>query len=251
MSIHNLGKDFKSRSGATTHALTDVTVSIESGEFICVIGPSGCGKSTLLNILAGFERPTNGSVLIDGHHVAGPTSDHAVIFQDVHGSLMPWLTALGNVELGLRLAGVNRAERRSRALEALHAVGLSAAGGSYPFELSGGMQQRVQIARALALNAGLVLMDEPFGALDYFTRTALQKQWEELFCEHRFTTVLVTHDITEAVLMADKIWVMEREGHLAEVLSVQYERPRRLVDGPIMQIIERLREHFLGAHHGR
>ena len=243
--LDGLSKNFMSWNGVETQALTDVTGRIEAGEFVCVLGPSGCGKSTLLNILAGFEEPTAGSVTIGGRRVLGPSAEHAVIFQDVHGSLMPWLTATENAELGLRLTGVGKRERRSRALSALEVVGLSFAADKYPFELSGGMQQRVQIARALALDAKLLLMDEPFGALDYFTRISLQRQLEEIFCTRRITVVLVTHDITEAVLMADKVWVMERGGHLVETLEVPCDRPRELRDPLVVELIEYLRSRFI------
>lgn len=243
--LDGLSKDFVSWNGVETRALADVTGKIPAGEFVCVLGPSGCGKSTLLNILAGFEFPTGGNVTIGGRPVRGPTAEHAVIFQDVHGSLMPWLTATENAELGLKLTGIGRRERRARAMEALEVVDLTFAADKYPFELSGGMQQRVQIARALALDAKLLLMDEPFGALDYFTRLSLQKQLEDIFRARRLTVVLVTHDITEAVLMADKVWVMERGGHLVETLDVPCDRPRELRDPLVVDLIEHLRTRFI------
>lgn len=242
--IDRLDKDFVARDGRPTHALDNVTASIGDGQFVCVIGPSGCGKSTLLNVLAGFEAPSAGSVSIDDKPVRGPSAEHAVIFQDVHGSLMPWLTALQNTELGLKFAGMSRADRRDRAEEALASVGLSGANAKYPFELSGGMQQRVQIARALALRSRFLLMDEPFGALDYFTRTALQAQLETLFCENEFSAMLVTHDINEAAMLADAVWIMQAGGRLVEVMNIDVPRPRQANDPQLVDAMDYLRGKF-------
>lgn len=226
VTIEGLTKRFDAWSGGTTTALEGLTASVRHNEFICVIGASGCGKSTLLNLLAGFEEPTTGRVLVDGTPIGGPSAERAVIFQDVQGSLMPWLTSRENVELGLRLAtGFDRQTRRMKAQAALESVGLSSATDKYPFELSGGMQQRVQIARALALCPRLLLMDEPYGALDYLTRASLQRQLEQLYLEQQFSVVLVTHDITEAVLLADTIWIMD-EGHLVEQIPVPWWQAR-------------------------
>lgn len=245
VSIENLSKEFVSRDGRVVYALNNVSATVDPGHFICVIGPSGCGKSTLLNVLAGFEKPSSGVVKIDGEPVSGPKSDHAVIFQDVLGSLMPWLTALQNAELGLKLTKVNRVERRERAKEALESVGLGGSVAAYPFELSGGMQQRVQIARALALRSRLLLMDEPFGALDYFTRSALQTKLESLHRENRFSALLVTHDINEAAMLADKVWIMQGGGHLDEIMDIDIPRPRRTTDPNLVEAIDYLRSKFV------
>ena len=245
VTIEGLTKHFDSWSGETTTALEGLTASIRHNEFVCVIGASGCGKSTLLNLLAGFEAPTTGRVLVDGTAIGGPSAQRAVIFQDVQGSLMPWLTSRENVELGLRLATrLDRQSRYTKAQAALESVGLSAAVEKYPFELSGGMQQRVQIARALALAPRLLLMDEPYGALDYLTRAALQKQLEQLYLEQQFSVVLVTHDITEAVLLADTIWIMDA-GRLVEQIPVPCARPRELADPEVGKIVKHLRGELL------
>lgn len=249
LSIEHLTKSFESWNGTTTTALQGINIDIAPAEFVCVIGPSGCGKSTLLNILAGFEKPTTGQVRMDGRPLGPPSAERSVIFQDVQGSLMPWLTSLENVELGLRLAGYGGAEKRETAVSALESVGLGLALDKYPFELSGGMQQRVQIARALALAPRLLLMDEPYGALDYLTRTALQRQLETIYLARGFSVVLVTHDITEAVLMSDTIWVMDA-GLIKEAIHLDCARPRDLGDPEVSRVIRHLRGELLQDKEG-
>jgi NitT/TauT family transport system ATP-binding protein len=202
-------------------------LELRRGEFFMLVGPSGCGKTTVLNILAGFEAPTAGEVLVDGHAVAGPLRERIVIFQEPD-SLYPWLTALENVEFPLRVLGVRRSERRARAGEALRLVGLRGHETKHPGQLSGGMKQRVQIARALVLDAPIILMDEPFGALDAQTRIILQDELTHIVARTQQTILFITHDIHEAIFLADRIGVMTAgpESTLKKVVDVELPRPR-------------------------
>lgn len=213
--------DKKSRFGA----LDRVRLDIREGEFVCILGSSGCGKSTLLGLLAGLNRPKSGQILIDGRPIAGPGPDRALVFQ--HYSLFPWLTAKGNVLFGIRQSGrkYSRKEREKRAQAYLDSVALGSAADKYPGQLSGGMQQRVAVARALALESDILLLDEPFGAIDPRLRLELQELVSRLTVENRRTVVFVTHDIDEAILLADRIVVME-PGRIRSVLPVDLPRPR-------------------------
>lgn len=243
--VRGVTKVFRSLTGAETTALADLSLDVPAGTISCIIGPSGCGKTTLMNLVAGFEAPTSGEILVDGRRVTGPGSDRVVIFQDVQGSLMPWLTARRNVEFGMRLAGVDAGERADRALHALELVGLGDAVDKYVSELSGGMQQRVQIARALVLSPGVLLMDEPFGALDYLTRSRLQSQLQELHGRTRVTLLFVTHDISEAAILGDDIYVMAPGGRLVERLEMPMPRPRSVTDPEVVKVINQLMELIL------
>jgi NitT/TauT family transport system ATP-binding protein len=209
-----------------TLALENINLSIDEGEFICILGPSGCGKSTLLSVLEGLNTSSSGGIYIDGKEVKGPGTDRAVVFQ--HYSLFPWLTAKGNVIFGIRQSGkkYSKAERNQLAEEYLNSVGLSYAMDKYPAQLSGGMQQRVAIARALALEADILLMDEPFGAIDPKLRLELQEMFSRLSKEKKKTVVFVTHDIDEAILLADRIIVME-PGKIREDIKVTIPNPRK------------------------
>ncbi len=207
-------------------ALDNVSLSIEEGEFVCLLGPSGCGKSTLLSLLEGLNRTDSGEIRIDSAAISGPGRERAVVFQ--HYSLFPWLTARKNIIFGIRQSGMrhSREEQRRIADYYLECVGLGNAGGRYPAELSGGMQQRVAIARALAMEADILLMDEPFGAIDPKLRQDLQELISRLSVEHHKTVVFVTHDIDEAILLADRIVVMEPK-RIHAVVPVKFHRPRR------------------------
>ena len=209
-----------------TSALEDISLNIEEGEFVCLLGPSGCGKSTLLSLLEGLNRPLSGEILIDGKPVDGPGTDRAVVFQ--HYSLFPWLTARKNIIFGIRQSGCRdaQAKMREKADRYLREVGLGDAGDKYPAELSGGMQQRVAIARALAMESEILLMDEPFGAIDPKLRASLQELVSSLCREHRKTVVFVTHDIDEAIILADRIVVMEPK-RIRSVERVELPFPRR------------------------
>lgn len=201
-------------------ALDHVSLSVEKGEFICLLGPSGCGKTTLLNVMAGFEKAAEGSITIDGEAVTGPDIRYVTIFQNY--GLLPWRTVRKNVELGLEQKKLSKEERRRIAENYLDLVGLKAAAHKHPYQLSGGMQQRVAIARALAMNPGILFMDEPFGALDAITRMKLQEDILRICREEKKTIVFVTHDIEEAVYLADRIVVMSANpGRIKSIVKVQ------------------------------
>src|SRR5918995_600979 len=200
--------------------------SIEQSEFLCLVGPSGCGKSTLLNILAGFLRPTGGEIKIGGKPVNGHGTDRGVVFQDF-AQLFPWRTALGNVTFGLEMKGVGKTERERIAMEQLELVKLGKFANAYPHHLSGGMQQRVAIARALAYDPAVLLMDEPFAALDAMTRDEMQKLVAEVWRETRKTVIYVTHNVAEAVYLADRVLVMTpHPGTVKVELPIRLQRPR-------------------------
>lgn len=211
--------------------VADLDLTLGEGELFVLIGPSGCGKTTVLNLLAGFEQPTAGEVRVDGRRVEHPDVDRTVVFQD-DDSLLPWLTASENVEFGLRATGVPARARRERAAEQLARLGLADDRDKFPRELSGGMRQRVQIARAMVGSGRVLIMDEPFGKLDAQTRMELQQQLVALWQDTGRTILFVTHDIDEAVLLGDRVGVMGVRpiGHLAEVLPVTLPRPRRRDD---------------------
>lgn len=207
-------------------AVRDVSFSVGESEFVCVVGRSGCGKTTLLNIIAGFLPPTKGDLLIGGRPVSGRGTDRGIVFQDF-AQLFPWRTAQRNVEFGLEMRGVPRAERAAVARRFLGLVKLDGFAGAYPHELSGGMQQRVAIARALAYNPSVLLMDEPFAALDALTRDDMQRLLVDVWRETRKTVVYVTHNVAEAVYLADRIVVMTpHPGTVGADISVRLPRPR-------------------------
>jgi NitT/TauT family transport system ATP-binding protein len=241
VALEAVGKTFRSRGGRGWEAVRGFTLGLEEGEFFCLLGTSGCGKTTVLNMVAGFERPTAGRILLDGRAVAGPGADRGVVFQG-HDSLYDWLTALDNVAFGLRLRGVGRRERRDRAARFLDLVGLSGQGAKHPQELSGGMKQRIQIARALAADPRILLMDEPFGALDALTRAALQAELSRIWAGTRKTVLFITHDIEEAVALATRIGVMTRGpgGTLKAVLPVDLPFPRERISDAFMTVFRRV-----------
>src|SRR5215813_3332169 len=200
--------------------------SIEQSEFLCIVGPSGCGKSTLLNIIAGFLSPTDGEIRIGGQQVTGYGQDRGVVFQDF-AQLFPWRTALGNVAFGLEMKGMAKDERETVALRQLALVKLEKFARSYPHHLSGGMQQRVAIARALAYNPAVLLMDEPFAALDALTRDDMQRLLADVWRETGKTVIYVTHNVAEAVYLADRVVVMTpHPGRLKSEISIALPRPR-------------------------
>jgi NitT/TauT family transport system ATP-binding protein len=226
--ITSVGKSFAGRQTRRTVVFREITLSIRDGEFVFFLGPSGCGKSTLLNILAGFEAPSEGRVLVRGKPIIGPDSRRVVVFQDVQGSLFPWLSAQENVEFGMKMAGMERKKRRQLAEFYLELVGLQDAARKMPFELSGGMKQRVQIARALTTNPEILLMDEPFGALDAQSRNLLQGELEAIWQRTGKTIVFVTHDVTEAVRLGDRIVVFSAgpDARVSEIIPIELARPR-------------------------
>ena len=203
-----------------------VSFTAAQSEFVCLLGPSGCGKTTLLNMIAGFLTPAEGEIRVGGRPVSGQGFDRGIVFQDF-AQLFPWRTALGNVEFGLEMKGVPKAERERIALEQLRLVKLEKFAGAYPHHLSGGMQQRVAIARALAYNPGVLLMDEPFAALDAMTRDDMQRLLAEVWRETRKTVIYVTHNVAEAVYLADRVIVMTAHpGTVKADVPVRLQRPR-------------------------
>ena len=210
----------------TVVGVQSLSLDIADSEFVCIVGPSGCGKSTLLNIIAGFLTPSTGEILIGGNAVTGYGLDRGVVFQDF-AQLFPWRTALGNVTFGLEMKGVPKAEREEIALKQLDMVKLAKFARSYPHHLSGGMQQRVAIARALAYNPSVLLMDEPFAALDALTRDDMQRLLAEVWRETRKTVIYVTHNVAEAVFLADRVVVMTpHPGTMKTQVPIELERPR-------------------------
>jgi NitT/TauT family transport system ATP-binding protein len=208
------------------HAVDTVSFNIAASEFLCIVGPSGCGKSTLLNIIAGFIPPTDGEIRIGGKQITGHGMDRGVVFQDF-AQLFPWRTALGNVAFGLEMKGLAKDEREEIALRQLALVKLEKFARSYPHHLSGGMQQRVAIARALAYNPAVLLMDEPFAALDALTRDDMQRLLADVWRETAKTVIYVTHNVAEAVYLADRVVVMSpHPGRLKSEISIALPRPR-------------------------
>ena len=227
--VRNVSKDFKRRnadgSENTIHVLDDISFEIARGEFVCLLGFSGCGKSTLLNMLAGFEKPTNGIVMIDGEEVKKPSARYITIFQ--HYGLLPWRNVKKNIELGLENKNISREEREQAAQKYLELVGLKGLEQQFPSLLSGGQQQRVAIARGLAVNPEILFMDEPFGALDPITRNKLQDDLLTIVKEQKKTVIFVTHDIEEAVYLADRVFVMQANpGKIQKIYEVKIQRPR-------------------------
>jgi len=207
-------------------AVKGVSFGVAPSEFLCVLGPSGCGKTTILNMLAGFLVPTSGEILIDGHAVRGQGQDRGVVFQDF-AQLFPWRSARRNVEFGLEMRGVPEKHRRETALHFLSLVRLDRFADVYPHQLSGGMQQRVAIARALAYNPGVLLMDEPFAALDAMTRDEMQKQLTEIWQETKKTVVYITHNVAEAVYLADHVLILAAHpGTVKTMIRLDLPRPR-------------------------
>ena len=225
---------FKSfpHNGQAVEVLEDINLTVADGEFVCLVGPSGCGKSTVIHLIAGLERPTSGDVLVGGKPVTEPEASRTVVFQDA--ALFPWLSVLGNVEFGLRMAGLEPRKRRERALEYIRLVHLSKFIHAYPHQLSGGMKQRVAIARALALQPAILLLDEPFAALDAQTRAVLQNELLEIWQLARPTIFFVTHNVREATGLADRVYVISsRPGRIRDVQPVAVPRPRH-AENPVL-----------------
>ena len=223
--IQALSKTFDTKRDRRHLAITEVSLGVAAGEFVSILGPSGCGKSTLLYIVGGFVRPSSGSVMVNGRAVTGPGPDRGPVFQEY--ALIPWKTALGNVMYGLERSGVAKAEARKRARELLALVHLEGYERFYPKELSGGMKQRVALARTLAYDPGILLMDEPFGALDAQTRTRLQNDLLDIWERDRKTVLFVTHSVEEAVFLSDRVAVMTRSpGRIKEIIPIALPRPR-------------------------
>ena len=231
LSIHIEGAQMRYPGGRERPpymALENINLEVRGGEFFCLLGPSGCGKTTLLNLIAGFERPTQGSVKAAGRTITGPDRQRGVVFQ-TERALFDWLTVEENVAFGPKIRGISRSEWNDNVREKLHLVGLDKHRAKLPRELSGGMKQRVQIARVLANDPEIMLMDEPFAALDAYTRGKMQQEISRIWENMRRTVVFVTHDITEAIWLADRIGIMTQgpRSFIREIYEVNLPRPRR------------------------
>lgn len=225
ISIKNLCKKYKTKENLTVDALKNINLDIDKNDFICIVGPSGCGKSTLLRIIAGLESASEGEILYVGKQLKKPTREIGMVFQDY--SLLPWRTVLDNIALGLEFKGVSKSKRQEIALKYLKLIDMENFKKAYPYELSGGMQQRVAIARALANDPNVLLMDEPFGALDAHTRILLQKELLRIWEQNKKTILFVTHSVDEAVYLADKVVVMSsRPGKIKQIVDIDIKRPR-------------------------
>lgn len=223
--VQQLNKTYTTEQGKKVLALEDINLDISTNDFICLVGPSGCGKSTLLKILAGLDCPSSGSAFFQRVAISKPTKEIGMVFQEY--SLLPWRTVIDNISLGLEFNKQPKQERLEEAIRFMQLVGLEEFAKAYPYELSGGMQQRVAIARALANNPKVLLMDEPFGALDAYTRILLQKELLRIWEKNRKTIVFVTHSVDEAIYLADFIVVMSSQpGRIKKVIKVEMPRPR-------------------------
>lgn len=238
VSVKNVSKVYSTGFGKKAsefYALKDVSLDIREGEFVTLVGPSGCGKSTILNIIAGFEKADRGDVLFEGKPITGAGPERLVLFQDP--GLFPWLNVQQNIEFGMKVAGVPKAERRDRAMKYLEMVHLRKFRRSYPFQLSGGMKQRTAIARALAVEPRMLLMDEPFAALDPRTRDLLHLELQRLWIETKKTIVFVTHSVEEAVRLADRIVIMASQpGRIRKVVPVSLPHPRDFFDPALIEL---------------
>jgi NitT/TauT family transport system ATP-binding protein len=228
LTIRNLTKTyFDPYRALQVNAVRGVSLEVEQGDFICVVGPSGCGKSTILNMVAGFLPPSGGEILVGGRAVKGPGPDRGVVFQSF--ALFPWKTVLENVAFGPKMRGIKKGEREAIAREYLALAGLSHAADRYPNELSGGMQQRVGVARALANKPEVLLMDEPFASVDAQTRMTLQEELTRIWQERRPTIIFITHDVGEAVFLANRVVVLSK-GQVLDDVAIDLPRPRRWDD---------------------
>ncbi len=247
--VKNIDKTFVTEKGQSIHALQGVSLEIRNNDFVCLVGPSGCGKSTLLRIIAGLERASAGTVVFQGQPVTKPDKRLGMVFQEY--SLLPWRTVADNVALGLEFAKKPIRERRKVSKRFLDLVGLADFATSYPYELSGGMRQRVAIARALANDPDVLLMDEPFGALDAHTRILLQRELLRIWEANRKTIVFVTHSVDEAIYLADRIMVMSKgPGKIRDIININMARPRNranLLYGQLSaRILDMLEEEVQG-----
>ncbi|MDZ4136580.1 MAG: ABC transporter ATP-binding protein, partial [Paracoccaceae bacterium] len=224
VTVRDLSKSF-TLNGQELSVLRDLQLDVRGGESLAIVGPSGCGKTTLLRVLAGLETPDAGEVLIDGHPVQGVGTERAIIFQEPR--LLPWLTVLGNVAFGLEVRGETKPRAEARARHYIRLVGLTEFELAYPRQLSGGMAQRVGIARALTVQPEILLLDEPLGALDAMTKLTMQEELSRIWREERVTMILVTHDLEEAIYLADRVLVLPKEkGAIPRLITVDLPRPR-------------------------
>jgi NitT/TauT family transport system ATP-binding protein len=248
LSVHNVSKRFVTRRH-NTMALDGVSMQLHEGEFVCLLGPSGCGKSTLLNLVAGLDRPNDGDLLFEGHPIRGPGPERVVVFQEP--ALFPWLNVRANVEFGLKMKGVRGKERRALVDKHLDLVNLRRFEKAFVHELSGGMKQRVQLARGLAAQPRMLLMDEPFAALDAQTRDVLQAELQEIWTRTGATILFVTHNVRESVILADRVLVMEPSpGRMKREFHVPLPHPRDPDDHAVSDLAAEVRaelEHDIYA----
>jgi sulfonate transport system ATP-binding protein len=247
LQLKDLSLKYKTSTGTRLLALDKINLNVRTGEFLCIVGPSGCGKSTLLHLIAGLNQPSAGEVWIDNRRVDTAGTDRILIFQEL--GLFPWLTVLQNVEFGLKMKGVPKAERRARSREYLHLVHLQQFQDSYIHQLSGGMRQRVALARALATEPDVLLMDEPFAALDAQTRDLLHDELERIWAKTGSTIIFVTHNVREAVRLGDRVALFTfRPGKIKREYTIDLARPRHLEDGDVAatakEILNDLREEI-------
>lgn len=234
--INNLSKKFDNSDKST---LKEISLEIEAGEFVCIVGQSGCGKSTLLNLVAGLEEITSGEIILEGKPVTGPGADRTVMFQE-HG-LYPWLNVIENVKFGMKLAGLSKKEQEERAMKYLRMVHLEEYK-DYPIhQLSGGMRQRVALARALTMDSKVLLMDEPFSALDKQTSNFLREELEQIWLETKKTILFITHSVEEAVYLADRVVVLSPDTQrIAEIVDVHLPRPRHVYSEEFVELRHRI-----------
>jgi NitT/TauT family transport system ATP-binding protein len=235
LTLDNVSLTFNSGKPNEYRALAGASISIRRGEFYCLLGPSGCGKSTVLNLVAGFLRPDTGSIRMGEKEIREADTDRVVVFQDVTNALLPWLRTYENVEFGLSLQGIPKSEATRRAMAYLDLVGLKEHARKFPYELSGGMKQRCQLARALVLEPQVLLMDEPFAALDAITKRIMQKELIRIWQQYRMTVIYITHDVAEALLMAQRIAVMRRgpASAVKEEFVIDQPYPRLITDSAV------------------
>jgi NitT/TauT family transport system ATP-binding protein len=248
LEARNIGKQFVAVHGGERKLITavkNISLSIEDGQFVCLVGPSGCGKTTLLNILAGLDRPTEGEVILDGHPVIGTGPDRVMVFQE--NALFPWLRVADNVEFGLKMAGIEKDKRHERAMQYLEMMQLTKFADAYTYQLSGGMKQRVAIARALAIDPEVLLMDEPFAALDSQTRDLLLVELQLIWARTKKTIAFITHNILESVVLGDKVIVFtKRPGTVKKEIMVNYRRPRLPEDENLQPYYRRVIDSMKG-----
>jgi NitT/TauT family transport system ATP-binding protein len=248
LELRGVGRRFRTRRTDTT-ALENISLEVQRGEFVCIVGPSGCGKSTLLNIVAGLDHTDDGVALFDGRAITQPSADRVVVFQEP--ALYPWLNVRANVELGLKMAGRKKDERRQLVDRYVELVNLKRFSKAYMHELSGGMRQRVQLARALAVEPRMLLMDEPFAALDAQTRDVLQQELQEIWARTGATVVFVTHNVREAAILGDRVFVMTpAPGRIKREITIDLPRPRAPESHSVVDLAARIRaelEHDIYA----
>jgi NitT/TauT family transport system ATP-binding protein len=245
ISLQGVTRSYAREQGGRVDALQDISLDVRSGEFLCIVGPSGCGKSTLLHLIAGLDSPSTGEILLNGRRVSSPGPDRILIFQD-HG-LFPWLTVRQNVEFGLRMKGTPKAELSQLSRHFLQLVQLSQFADSYIHQLSGGMRQRVALARSLAMQPDVLLMDEPFAALDAQTRDLLHDELERVWRETGQTIIFVTHNVREAARLGDRVVVLSfRPGRIKSEIPVPLSRPRQMEDPQVVQVAGQVMDDLRG-----